>query len=269
MTKTAWISCLLLFGHAGNEFAQTNNNSQMSSELESRRARYVLLDRQIFAQHADPDSEKNHISQPDKVAEIGSQLRKLLSDEIDSVLLGPGFLSEQGKRRYYKCPGRHGAPVDDMTNTPFASPFVLSGVPGFAIAYAILEGGEIIPDTQPYLVFYDRSNGRFEMKAEAPTLLHFRARTFFVSQMDSGIPGEAWFLAWGMTVGNPGTPVNVRLYWFCGNAVRTVWKRDGLTARIVTARKNSVTLEYDWEYKSNDRNNRVRETLHVTANELE
>ena len=78
-----------------------------------------------------------------------------------------------------------------------------------------------------------------------------------------------WFLAWGMTIGNPGTPLDARLYSFDGYAVRTVWKREDLTRGRVTVSKGSVVLEYDREYQSADPYNRVREVLHVTPNGLE
>jgi hypothetical protein len=262
MTKIAWISCLLLLGQAQIEFAQTG--AHVSGERELRRATYIQLNRQIFARHEDADSEKFHISKPDKVAEIRYQLHKLISDEISSVLNGPTPSADAVKTAITNIQGEMALPVDDMTNTPFAASFELNGIQSLAVAYAILEGGEAIPDTQAYLEFYDRSNGSWEMKAEAPTRSDFRGRTFFVSQMDSGIPGEAWFLAWGMRIGNPGTPVNVRLYGFDGNAVRTVWKRDGLTRGLITASKDSVTLEYDREYNPSGPTNRVHETLHVS-----
>jgi hypothetical protein len=248
------------------EFAQIAPKSRASAQ--QRHATYIQLNRHIFARHEDADSEKFHISQPGKVAEIRSQLHKLISDEIDSVLNGPAPSADNVKTAIANIQGEMALPVDDMTNTPFAARFALNGIQSLAVAYAILEGGEAIPDTQAYLELYDRSNGRWEMKAEAPTRSDFRGRTFFVSQMDSGIPGEAWFLAWGMRIGNPGTPINVRLYGFDGNAVRTVWKRDGLTRGLITASKDSVTLEYDREYNSNDPTDRVHETLHVSPNGL-
>ena len=269
MNKTAWISCLLLLGHVRNEFAQTSERTKVSGELESRHVTYVQLNRQIFARHQDPDSEKAHISQPDRVAGIRSQLHKLLVDEIDSTLNGPSPSASNVKNAVTSVQGDIALPPDDMTNTPLAEPFELNGIQSLAVAYAILEGGEAIPDTQPYLEFYNRMNGSWEKKAQAPTQSDFHGRTFFVSQMNSGIPGEAWFLVWGMTIGNPGTPVNVRLYGFDGYTVRTVWKRDGLTRGVVTATKDSVTLDYDREYRSVDPNNRAHEVLHVSANGIE
>lgn len=91
-----------------------------------------------------------------------------------------------------------------------------------AVGYVLLQGGDFIPDTQPYLEFWDQTNDTWSMRAESPRRADFRGRDFFISQIDPGVPGEVWFLAWGMTIGNPGNPVDVRLYAFDGSAVRTV-----------------------------------------------
>lgn len=63
------------------------------------------------------------------------------------------------------------------------------------------------PDTQPYLEFWDQTNGSWAIKAQAPTRSDFRGYTFSVAKLDSPLVGEAWFLAWGMTMGNLCTPV--------------------------------------------------------------
>ena len=83
----------------------------------------------------------------------------------------------------------------EETNTPFAKFFPLSGVQTLAVAYVIMQGGDAKPDTQPYLVFYDNVSGVWAKKAAAPTLADFEACTFSVAQLNSGVPGEAWFLA--------------------------------------------------------------------------
>jgi hypothetical protein len=89
MMKTTWIVCLLLLVQAQIGYAQTATGAQVSKGREQRHATYVQLSRQIFARHEDPDSERLHVSAPERVAEIRSQLRKLISDEIDTDLNGP------------------------------------------------------------------------------------------------------------------------------------------------------------------------------------
>ena len=269
MKPRFWLTCLVLLLNGVESSAQENGAIVKPGDPGQRQANYLQLNRKIFTRHADPDSEKMHIEQEDKVAEIRSQLHDLMVDEIDSTLNGPASSSTSVKTALMNLQGAMTLPMGDMTNTPYADSFVLNGVNSTAVAYAILQGGDTIPDTQAYLEIYDRSNGHWERKTGAPTQSDFRHRTFYVSQIDSGVPGEAWFLAWGMTIGNPGTPVNVRLYAFDGNAVRTVWKRDDLIRGNVSVSKNSVTLDYDREYKSSDPDNRVHETLHVSPSGLQ
>ena len=269
MTKTAWISCVLLLGHPQMQFAQTSATTHVSGEREQRHASYLQLNRQIFARHEDRDSEKVHVSESGKVTEIRSQLHQLISDEIDSVLNSSAPSKNSIKAALANLQGEMALPVDDMTNTPFAQRFQLAGIQSVAVGYVILQGGEAIPDTQAYLEFYDNSNGRWERRAEPPTRTDFRGCTFFVSKIDSGVPGESWFVVWGMTIGDTGARLRLRLYEFDGATVRTVWKRDGLIGGIATVSKDSVTLEYDREYRSTDPNNRAHETLHVSPNGLE
>jgi hypothetical protein len=251
---------------------QASDTSSASERHDQRRARYQQLNRQIFAQHGDLDSIKFHVVKPNEVLTIKSQLCDLISQEIAANLQSPNpsandlntaISSLQGDDSFSSKWGTQG------TDTPFASFFKLNGARSLAVAYVILQGGDAIPDTQPYLEFYDTMNGPWQKKAEAPTVTDFEGCTFSVAELASPLRGEAWFLAWGFPIGNPGTPVNVRLYAFDGANVRTVWKRDDLTRGTVTVSKDSVILEYDREYHSPDPNNRVREVLHVTPSGLQ
>ena len=152
---------------------------------------------------------------------------------------------------------------------PFAQFFQVSGAQSVAVGYVILQGVAAIPDTQPYLEFYDRANGSWESKGEAPTRSDFRGCTFVVSRMNSPLPAESWFLAWGTTIGDTGTRLKIRLYAFDGATVRTVWKRDGLIAGEIKVSADSINLEYNREYKSSDPDSIAHETLHVSANGLQ
>ncbi len=272
MIRIIPLSCLALVTFVRLGLAQASDNSQRPDEHAQDRKAYLKLNRQIFARHEDPDSEKFHVSQPDKVSEIKSQLHKLVSQEIRAVLEKPSASARdltasisalQGELNFANGWGTQ------ATNTPFAEFFELDGVQSVAIGYVIIQGGEAIPNTQPYLEFYCRLNGTWQMKSQATTLSDFSGRTFSVARMNSGIADEAWFLAWGSTIGNPGTPLNIRLYAFDGNTVRTVWKRDDLVRGAVRVSRDSITMEFDREYQSLDPNNRVLETLHVTANGLQ
>jgi hypothetical protein len=132
----------------------------------------------------------------------------------------------------------------DAANVPFARFFSLNGVPTMAVAYAILQGGDAIPDTQAYLDFYDNASGVWTKKATASTLADFEGCTFSVAQLNAGLPGEVWFLAWGVPFGSSHAMAHVRLYAFDGFAVRTIWKRDDLAGGKITTTPDSVTLEY-------------------------
>lgn len=260
MTKTVSLVFLALLPLLLSGHNQTSDMPQNPDEHVQRHARYLQFQRQVFHTHEDPDSGR--VKSIEKVEEIQSQLHKLISAEISFALSMPHPSVGDVEKAINSVRG-------ESRDLPFADLFQLNSVRTLAVAYVILRGVDAIPDTQPYLEFYDDMNGAWEMKAEAPTRSDFPGHTFFVSKMDSSVPGEAWFLAWGTTIGNPGTPMNVRLYAFNGNAVRTVWKRDDLTRGVATVSKDSVTLEYDQEYNSSDPNNRVHETLHVSPNGLQ
>jgi hypothetical protein len=199
------------------EVAQTGGTTAASDERAQRHAAYAQLHRQIF--HTYDDEESGRVPSLEKAREIQSRLHQLLSEEIASSLNSPnvsaddvinGIIAVQGQRR----------------EKPFADFFQLNGIKSLAVGYVILRGNQAIPDTQPYLEFYDQANGAWVIKAEAPTRSDFRGHTFCVSELDSGIAAEAWFLAWGVMIGNPAAPVDLRLYAFDGNTVRT-----GLEAR--------------------------------------
>jgi hypothetical protein len=233
---------------------------------------YLQLNRKIFARHEDQDSEKMHVSQDEKVSQIRAQLHDLTTQAVSVALQGA---TPSAKDVTGAVSSLHGEmsfasmTLSRQTNTPFADLFKLNGIESLAVGYVIMQGGEFLPDTQPYLEFWDKSNGVWTIRAEAPTRSDFRGHDFFISKLDSGTPGEVWFLAWGQIIGNTGAAVDVRLYAFDGAAVRTVWKRDYLSLGEVTVSNSSVILEYDRVYKSRDLNNRVRETLHVTPNGLQ
>lgn len=255
MTKLAVLTCLGLLPLAQPQIAQTGSDAAASDDRAQRNAVYLQLRRQIF--HTYDDQESGRVQSLAKANEIRGHLHMLLSREILDVLSArvasasdvvAGITAVQGSIR----------------DKPFADFFELKGIKSLAVGYVILQGNDAIPDTQPYLEVWDQTNGTWARKAEAPTRSDFQGHTFCVSPIDAGVGGEAWFLAWGMTIGNPGTPVNVRLYAFDGNTVRTVWKRDDLTRGHVTVSKASVVLQYDREYRSSDPNNRVQETLYKT-----
>jgi len=260
VTKLTTFICLALLTVAQSGPAQTAGGTAASDSRAQRYNTYSKLNRQIF--HTSDDDESGRVTSRAKAAEILSQLHKLVSDEIIGILSSPGASADD-------VVAAINAIQDKAGSKPLADLFQLNGVKCLAVSYSILQGADAIPDTQPYLEFWDQTNGSWAMKAEAPARTDFRGHTFTVAKLDSPVPTEAWFLAWGMTIGNPGTPLKLRLYSFDGNAVRTVWKRDDLTKGKVTLSGNTVVLDYDRDYPSTGPNNRIEETLHVTGNGLE
>jgi hypothetical protein len=259
MSKTPRFLSLALLALARIGLAQSTH-AQVASDTAQRHAKYAQLNRQIFHTHEDPDSGRA-LSQ-DMAADIHSQLHRLLSDEIMSALTAPDPSERNLRTAIIAVQG-------ESTDVPFAKLFDLNGIKSLAVGYVVLQGNEAIPDTQPYLEFYDRMNGLWERKAEASTQSDFRGCTFFVSKMKSPISTESWFLTWGKTIGDTGSRLKIRLYAFDGVTVRTVSKRDELIAGEITVSADSVSLEYDREYKSTDPNNRVHESLHVSSDGLQ
>jgi hypothetical protein len=121
------------------------------------------------------------------VAEIRSQLHKLISDQVTDILSGPNPLANDITRGIIAVQG-------ESTDVPSATFFELNGIKSLSVAYVILQGGDVIADTQPYLEFYSLVNGNWELITEAPTRSDFRGCTFFISPMQSSLASEAWFL---------------------------------------------------------------------------
>ena len=245
------ISALSIFGWF---CALAQTNAQGSVERTQRQATYAQLSRQIFHRQDDPNSGR--FLSTEKASDIQSRLHSLILAEISSVLAQPTPSDADVANAVSAVQG-------DPTDKPFAQFFQLNGMQSLAIGYVILQGGDAIPDTQNYLEFYDRAQGTWEMEADAPTRRDFRGCTFSVAKMQSGVPSESWFLAWGKTIGDTGSRLKIRLYAFDGTAVRTVWERNGLMYGQITVSNESINLAYDLEYKSSKPNNRAHEMFHI------
>ncbi len=101
------------------------------------------------------------------------------------------------------------------------------------------------------------------MKAQANP--DFDGCTFSAAAMDAGLPCQAWFLVWGKTFGDTGSRVKLRLYAFDGTDVKTLWRRDDLTYGKVAVTRNSVKLDYEKKYKSDEW---AHEMLFITVDGL-
>jgi hypothetical protein len=242
------------------------DTSQSDSGPDQRHQTYVQLNRQIYARHSDPGSGELNASD-DKVKSASQQLHDMLSQEIQTALSAPKASETTVVAAISALQGDLSMAgwVPEM-NIPFAKFFSLNGTPTVAVGYVILRGGDAIPDTQACLEFYDKSSGVWAEKATAPTSSDFERFTFSLAQLNSGLPGEAWFLAWGVPMGNSVGAEYLRLYAFDGLTVRTVWQRGPLPYGKVTVSKDTVTLEYEDEGTASGS---TKQVLHVTPNGLE
>jgi hypothetical protein len=265
MTRLTMLALLLTaFGSVG--CGQSNDSSQPSANPVERHDRYIRLNRQIYARHKDPGSGELNRSDG-KFKSASQQLHNMISQEIEIALAAPNPSDGSIVNAISTLQGEMALSAwdQDATNTPFAKLFTLSGIPTLAVAYVIMEGGEGIPDTQAYLEFYDKPHGIWEKKASAPTLPDFKDFTSSVAQLNSGVAGEAWFLAWGIPCGNSQGSEYLRLYAFDGSTVRTIWQRGPLPAGNVTVAPDSVTLDYRDE---DTPTGLAHEVLHVTSDGL-
>lgn len=149
----------------------------------------------------------------------------------------------------------------DAGNLPFVFFFLLKGVPSLAVGYSVVYGGLAIPQADPYLDVYQKIQGSWVFKAEAPVDSKFFGSSFFISPITAGDPGEEWFLTWRKTFGDAGSRLRLRLFALDGANWRTTWSRNELTSGKVSVSKSSIKLSFDKEYHSSLR---VFETYEVT-----
>jgi hypothetical protein len=225
--------------------AQTAGLSRTGGTPQSRRSTYLQLNRKIYARHQDAGSGQLNDSNDSKQL-TADQLNKLIGSEIKLALATPGASAASVTASIANLQGDLSLSAYDprSTNTPFVKFVEVNGVEAAAVAYVIMQGGDAIPDTQPYLVLYDKSSGVWEQKIAAPTPEDFGGCSLSVAQLNPGIPGEAWFLVWGQPFGSSHGSKQVRLYAFDGTTVRTIWRRDSLDGGRITTTPDAVSIYY-------------------------
>jgi len=240
-----------------------------AEEMTSLRAEYGKLNEQTFKLKGNPQMGRILDEAPERVPVVRKELLDVLRRGITQAFSSPRPTDGQIRDAISGVQGDFALSAGwgngwDGTNTPFADLFSLNGDQCLAAAYAIMEGGEGIPDSQSFLDFYvKRSN---ESKLQAVTGSEFRSSTFFVSSIPAGLAGESWFLAWGVHIGNTRGKLSIRLYAFDGDKVRVVWKRDELPYGQVEISGSIVTLDY---VKDLDRDvARTHEVLHIAPDGL-
>lgn len=265
MIKIATISFLVIVASRLG-LAQADGPPRVEDTPQSRHAAYSQLNRQIYARHADTGSGQLNESH-DSMQAASERLGKMMTNEIEIALGAAKTSASNITAAISKLQGDLTLsaydPDPQVTNTPFAELFSLNGIQTAAVAYVIMQGADAIPDTQPYLNFYDKASGIWKERAEAPTLADFEGCTFSVAQLKSGVPGEVWFLTWGQPFGDSRGTKHVRLYAFDGGDVRTIWRRDSLGGGRIMTTADTVTLDY---FDADDPSIEKHEVFHVTAN---
>ncbi len=266
LTVTRGNGVLILVVLCYRGFGQSSVPTLSDSAPQGRHAAYLQLNRKIYARHENPGSGDLDISKGEGHS-ANQQLNEMIAKEIGLALSAPKPSAKSVSSAIAALQGdiTLSGWGPEETNTPFAKFFSFSGIQTAAITYVILQGGDATPDTQPYLVFYDNASGVWMKKASAPTLVDFEECTFSVAQLNSGVPGEVWFLAWGGGFGSSSASIKLRLYAFDGAAVRTVWKRNSVNAGKVSSTSDTVTLDY---LDSEDMSIEKHEVFHVTPNGL-
>jgi hypothetical protein len=133
------------------------------------------------------------------------------------------------------------------------------------VGYSVAFGGLAIPESDPYLEFYQKIDGVWTFKAKSPIDAAFDGSSFDISRVVSGVAGQAWFLAWRTTFGDTGCRVRLRLIAFDGMHVSRIWSQNGLTRGEVSVSKASIQLSFDKEYHSRFRVEEVLRSLPLVS----
>jgi hypothetical protein len=228
--------------------------------------RYRDLRRQIFC-CLDTDPKTFSFPPKHEIEEAVTEMHGLVNQTIlqhltregsSSASISAAMAALQGDalNRYWEKP-----PFADLSN--------LNGTRTLVTAFVVLSGGEGIPDVRAYIQFYSRATGVWKMHAEVGD--DFRGTDLFAAPIESPIPSEIWYLAWGKTIGDTGARLKLRLYGFDGSSVRAISRRDDLQAGTVKLSKGLVVLEYSEPapYGRAAPEGRITEVLRPTANGLE
>ncbi len=201
------------------------------------KAQYEGLTRRIYGAVERPSREEYEKTTTQVRTLVAERLKAVLARSDDPADVRKAVRDVQGKFDLSSW-------GPQTTNVPFAERFQVHGQPGLAVAFVILRGGTAIPDTLPVLRFYTKQFGEWKLRAEIDTDLH--SCGYIVSSLDSPVPDETWWLAWGQMMGDNGARRKVRLYAFDGETVKTVWQRDELRAGSISVAKDrkAVVLEY-------------------------
>jgi hypothetical protein len=179
---------------------------------------------------------------PRRIATITKEIHELLTEFLLSQINHPG-----------KIPGRllaesmsliQGEYVlpPDVTNTPFVLTASLAGDPVYISAYLIYRGGVGMPDTKAVIQAFSRRGGGYMVHGEAGAI--FDRHGLFIVPVQAHLPGEIWFLAYGVRLGDNASRLDVVLYSFDGSNLMRIWEKRHLARGEVEIIPQGLELRY-------------------------
>jgi len=241
--------------------------------VKTPRQRYAELGAQLFSVSdpwgAKPPSPRDSIRALSPALEESyvRELHDVLATDISTALNSKEKPdAQQVKRAIDDLQGTFSLKFDNdlKHRPPFADYSETTGGPVVTVAFAILKDPVAIPRPEPFIQFYTRRGGVWELKAEAPRDL--QNRWLEAATLPSPFGNEVWVLAWGKRYGDTGSRLYAYLYAFDGNTVRTVWRREGLVGGQLDIAGKRVTLVYYDTYPSKEPP--VQEVLDITSDGL-
>src|SRR5579863_306891 len=215
MIRTVLSGLLLVAISAPPGICQTPAAAPIRKDLQQKHEEYLSLNRQIYMRHEDPESERIHVSDPGRAPSMEVRLRDIIRQGVLENAPGANPDDVKAAINYVQGELSFQAERPAETNLPLAQFSQLNGSQTLSVAYIVLQGGDVIPDTQPYLDFY--AKGLAGWSLQASTGSEFRGCTLFVARMNAGLAGENWYLAWGKRIGATGSYLKIRLYGFDGS----------------------------------------------------
>jgi hypothetical protein len=216
------------------------------SQPPAERQRYQDISRQVYFRSATHDHRTFTHPAAAQAERMFSELHNLVSTSVVRVISKRATSASAIKKTIEELQGDESlATFLPDTQIPFADLGDINGTPSLAVAFAVMGGGDGIPDVRPYIQFYSSPAGEWQPRGEVGS--DFNGTAFHVARIKSPISSQVWYLAWGTVIGDTGARLKLRLYTFDGFDVKTTWVRDNLRGGSLTlsASGDQITLEYD------------------------
>jgi hypothetical protein len=240
------------------------------SQPRASRQQYESASRSIYAHASALERASESVARAQQPEAVIGQLHRMIVATIEAALAEQGASSDMIRKSIIDLQGEDslGQFLPD-TGIPFVDLSQRSGFSTCVVGFAVMNGGEGIPDVRSYLRFYSKASGSWELISEQGT--EFRGTTFTVATIVSPLSNEVWYLAHGTTIGDTAARLKLELFGFDGYTARHLWGRDGLRRGTVAVSNGRVTLEYDEALPARTLAipRRVTQRLRATLNGLE